>query len=62
MRTPEELRALLDTIPRPLVVRGHIQIVGAVGTPQEQCYTVGIWQDAKEALWMLRYMLEEYPQ
>lgn len=58
MKTSEELRACLDALPRPIVVRGYVQIVGAIGTPQEQCYTVGLWQDAKEALFMLRYMLE----
>lgn len=58
MRTPEELRALLDALPRPLYARGHVQIIGGLGDDQKY-YTVGVWQSAEEALFMLQYMQEQ---
>jgi hypothetical protein len=39
-------------------VNGYVQIIGGEG-PDQQYYTVGVWQDAREALFMLQYMQEE---
>jgi hypothetical protein len=58
MKTLKELRTFLDALPRPLIMHGHIQIVGGEGA-NRQYYTVGVWQDAREALFMLQYMQEE---
>lgn len=50
-----DLRARLDAMPRPLTLAGYVQIIGANDT----YYTVGLWRDLDEALFLLQYMQEE---
>lgn len=55
MKTSNELRIILDALPRPLHVTGYVQIIGS----QKEYYTVGVWHDLDEALFMLQYVQEE---
>lgn len=63
MKSPEELRAILDAMPRPIEMSATVQIVsldpetGKERTGMNACYLTSMYPE--EALFMLQYMQEE---
>jgi hypothetical protein len=61
MRSPDELRAILDALPRPLRITGYVQIIGAPDpvTHQQAYHTASFWQNPGDAQFMVEYMQQE---
>jgi hypothetical protein len=55
MKTADELRAILDALPRPLHLISSIQLIGYDEAEHERWYTS---TSPEEALFMLQYMAE----